>query len=406
MPENLILKWLIVLIFISLIFSVNAYPQSVSDIKLPEVDKKITAWMNSKNVPGLTACIVKHNRIVWSRGYGWANIEEKKHFTPDKTLFHIASVSKTFTATAIMQLWEKGHFQLDDDINNYLPFSVRNPEYPDKPITFRHLLTHTSSIHDTGSLYDTYLCGDPIISLKKFVSGYFFPDGDYWKRKNFKNNHAPGEKEEYANAGFALLGYLIEEISKMSLENYMQAHIFMPLGMQESSFYITNLDISKHALPYTYTLKVRKKLIDDGDGNLLQKKEKPKIGYNAHCLYSYPTLADGMIRTSVHQLARFLMAYMNNGSYKSNRILKTETVKKMLTGQNNAKQGLCWYRSGTTWGHDGGDPGCSTEMWFDYEDNVGVIIFCNSDKKLQSITKLLLKVAKEKYGSKTNDPQH
>jgi CubicO group peptidase (beta-lactamase class C family) len=368
-------------------------------ITVQQVDVRIERWLKKKNVPGLAACIVKDDKIVWANGYGWANIEKKIPFTPDKTLFHIASISKTITATAIMQLRDRGHFDLDDDVSNYLPFPARNHRHPDKPITFRHLLTHTSSLRDNDFAYSTYSTGDPTITLETFVREYLTPNGTYWKKSSF-SKHEPGKREDYSNVGFALLGYLVETISKQPLEAYLRENIYAPLGMLETSFYIANLDASRHAVPYTYARKPRRKLIEEGDGLLLPGGARPRRGFNGHALYSYPTISDGLVRTSVHQLAAFLMAYMNNGSYNGKRILKPETIEEMLTVQVGREQGLGWFRSNACWGHDGGDPGCATEMLFDRGSRIGIIIFCNADTNgLEPIKKLLFEMGSRLPGT-------
>ena len=122
----------------------------------------------------MQVCIVENDQIIWKGAYGYASIEQNKP-VGDSTIFHIASISKLLTGTALMQLWEEGLFDLDDDINNYLPFEIRNPNYPDDPITFRMLLTHTSSINDDWTqliyLY-TYIIDSPV-SLESFVENYF-----------------------------------------------------------------------------------------------------------------------------------------------------------------------------------------------------------------------------------------
>ena len=112
------------------------------------LDAFIEAEMKAQKIPGLAACIVKSGRIVWSKGYGWSDIKKQLAMDPNRTVQNIGSISKTVTATAAMQLWEKGKFELDDDINHYLPFPVRNPLHADKLISFRSLLTHRSSIAD------------------------------------------------------------------------------------------------------------------------------------------------------------------------------------------------------------------------------------------------------------------
>ncbi|UCH10821.1 MAG: beta-lactamase family protein, partial [Fidelibacterota bacterium] len=118
------------------------------------LDSFIIATMDQYHIPGLSACILRDGEIIRTYSYGYANVEEGREVT-DSTTFILASVSKTITATAIMQLWEKGLFGLDDNINNYLPpeLQIIHPAFPDVPITFRQLLTHTSSID-----YDWWFC--------------------------------------------------------------------------------------------------------------------------------------------------------------------------------------------------------------------------------------------------------
>lgn len=357
-------------------------------------DQQIERWMEKNNVPGLAACIVYGDKIVWSKGYGLANITKKILFAPDTTLFQIASITKTFTATAIMQLRDQGLFALDDDVNKFLTFSLRNPRHPDRPITFRHLLTHSSSIDDDDCIYSLYSVGDPIRSLQDVVTAYFTPDGAFWRPSNFRKN-APGDKESYSNAGFALLGYMVEVISGKPLEDYLQENVFTPLKMNETSFYIAKLDDERQARCYTYTKRAKSQLCPgDGDGNLLPPGMSPQSGFNEHALYSYPTLADGMLRTSVHQLANFMIAMMNGGRFQQTQLLREETVREMLTGR---KQGLAWSRMDDFWGHDGSDPGCSTQMMFDTEDQIGFIAFANSDAELDDIMDLLEDEAEEQF---------
>jgi len=359
-----------------------------------DIDRKIERWMEKNNVPGLAACIAFEDEIVWSNGYGLANVAKNIPFTPDRTLFQIASITKVFTATAIMQLRDRGRFALDDDANAFLPFSLRNPRHPDQPITFRHLLTHTSSIDDDDLIYSLYAPGDPTRSLEDVVLAYFTPDGSLWRPSNFLKQQ-PGKKEEYSNAGFALLGYLVETISEQSLEDYLQHHVFNPLDMNETSFFISKLDEERQGRCYTYAKSAKKQLCPgDGDGNLLPAGMSPQPGFNEHVLYSYPTLADGMLRTSVAQLANFMIAMMNGGRFGQTQLLAKQTVREMLSGK---KQGLAFYKTDDFWGHDGGDPGCSTQMLFDPRDRIGFIIFANADAELDDVVDLLDDEAEERF---------
>lgn len=355
----------------------------------PGLDEFITDRMETTHLPGLAACIVKNNRIAWSKGYGWANIEQQIPMTPD-TLMNIGSVSKTITNTAIMQLWEKGLFQLDDDINNTLPFPVKNPFHPNEPITFRQLLTHTSSINDGPAYEKSYACGDPKIPLRTWVEEYLTPGGAYYNKEENFHDWKPGERFDYSNIGFGLLGYLVEVISGSPFGDYCKVNIFEPLGMEETSWYLADLDTAKHAVPYTYVSngEIRGRLLQEGgEARGAQERE----GYILNCLYTFPNIPDGLLRTSVHQLARFLMAYINNGSYKDKRVLQEGTVREILTSQLDQSLlpdegkglGLTWYQfrldSGDlVWGHTGSDPGITTRMLFRPTDGVGVIVFTNT----------------------------
>lgn len=353
---------------------------------------EIFNWMARQNVPGLAACIAKGDRIVWQGGYGVANMTKGVPFTPDQTLFHIASISKTLTATAVMQLRDRGLFDLDEDIGKFVNFPVRNPRHPGQPITFKQLLTHTSSIDDSDALDSTYSVGDPIMSLKEVATRYFTSSGSLWSRRNYARS-APGAEVHYSNAGFALLGYLVELIANQPLEEYLQQNVYGVLSMNETSFYIAKLDPERHGRPYTYVRRLKGPLCPgDGDGNLLPEGISPKAGYNEHALYSYPTLADGMIRTSVSQLANFMIAMMNRGRFCEARLLKQETVAEMLGG---GERGLGWLKSGSYWGHDGGDPGCSTEMLLDPKRKIGLIIFANADVDLKQIKAALVAEAEQ-----------
>jgi len=263
---------------------------ALGKLKRPGLDEFITSMMEANHLAGLAACVIKNDKIAWSKGYGWADIERQISMTPD-TLMNIGSISKTITATTIMQLWEEGELQLDDSINNHLPFPVQNPFHPNEPITFRQLLTHTSSINDGPVYRESYSCGDPKISLRTWVEGYLTPGGAYYNREENFHDWKPGERFDYCNVAFGLLGYLVEAISGSSLSDYCKANIFEPLGMKETSWYLADLDTAKHAVPYTYVSKgeIRGRvLLEDGEALGAQERE----GYLPNCLYSFPNFPD------------------------------------------------------------------------------------------------------------------
>jgi CubicO group peptidase (beta-lactamase class C family) len=334
----------------------------------------LASQLRTLDVPGLAAAIIKNGRVVCTAVAGLADIEQKKRVTPD-TLFLIASVSKTITATALMQLYDERKFQLDDDINRYLPFRVTIPASPASPITFRQLLNHTASIRDNTTYincpgtcaYGSTLTpivtrgADSPISLADLTREYLTPGGAYYDQsKNFEPG-APGTISDYSNMGIVLAGYLVEVISGMPFDQYCKENIFMPLGMQKTSWRLTGIDQSILAVPY----------------------DKSSSGYVPYGHYGEPDYPDGMLRTSVNELAYFVIAYMQGGRYRGQRILKSRTVREMLKAQTplDRSQGLAWSSQSidrrTVWGHDGDDNGAGTKMWFDPASKEGVVLMTN-----------------------------
>ena len=188
------------------------------------VDAYIRNALPAGDTPGIAACVLRRDAVEWSAGYGWADIDNKVPMTPD-TILNTASISKTFVATAIMQLRDEGRFELDDAVDAYLPFPVRNPLYPIMPITFRQLLTHTSSINDGPAYTPSYACGDPTLDLMDWLQSYFDPDGaNYSASDNFLSLRPgviepPRQTMAYSNVGFGLLGGLVDQISICDLKD-------------------------------------------------------------------------------------------------------------------------------------------------------------------------------------------
>jgi CubicO group peptidase (beta-lactamase class C family) len=179
-----------------------------------QLDSFIVHTMDSYHIPGVAACVVKDGQVIWTGTYGWANIEDSIQVA-DTTVFKLASVSKPFTGSALMQLYQEGFFDLDDDINDYLPFVVVNPNFPDSVITFRMLLTHTSSINDNWDVLFSVETwgGDSPMDLGWFLEQYLAPGGVYYQAYVNYNIFPPGTEWDYSNVAFALAGYLVETIT-------------------------------------------------------------------------------------------------------------------------------------------------------------------------------------------------
>lgn len=336
-----------------------------------QIDSLILSTMNTYHIPGLSACIVRDGQIIWTGAYGYADIDHNIEVT-DSTLFKLASLSKPFVGTALMQLWENGLFEIDEDINNYLPFQVQNPNHPNDSISFHMLLTHTSSINDNWSILNSLTSwgSDSPIPLDSFLTNYLVPGGTWWSNLNY-NTWAPFALWEYSNVGATLAAHLVEKISNITFEQYCQDSIFRPLGMNETSWFMSNLNINNIALPYYYS------------GGT----------YHSYGHYGEPIYPAAGLRTSAVQLARFIIAFMQKGQIDGVRILDSSTVDLMTTVQFpglHPEQGLIWriyeysipgFGTYTFCGHSGADYGVSTGMDYTLETDtlVGVIVLTNGE---------------------------
>ena len=329
-----------------------------------ELDSFILSIMDNYNIPGVSACIVKEGELFWANAYGWANFEQNIP-VDTSTLFMLASVSKPFTGAALMQFYDQGLFELDDDINDYLPFSIVNPTYPDSAITFRTLLTHTSMIRDNWTVMDPLACvGDSPIPLLEFIPGYLVPGGEYYDPVYNFDPYPPGTNWDYTNVGFTLAGYLVEVLSGMTFEECCQENLFLPLEMYESSWFLANLDTNHIAMLYHW----------DGENH---------IPYGHMGRPWYPA---GQLRSSAVQMARFLTAIMQYGQIGGTRILDSATVAEMTTIQYPEiapSQGLIWFWTYFVerwiWSHGGSSWGTRTIISFCPDENTGVIVLTNGE---------------------------
>jgi len=363
-----------------------------------ELERFVAAQLEEHHIPGLAVAIVDGTGVRFSAGYGWADLGGRVPMTPD-TIINIASISKTVTNAAVLQLRDQGLLSLDDEVSKYLPFSVRHSAYPEAEITVRQLLTHTSGIQD-GTAYDaSYACGDPALSLGTWVRGYLEAGGPYYDADQNFLVTAPGEAYSYSNVGYGLLGYLVETVSGVSFADYIQSNVFEPLGMLESGWYLANLDPGRHATPYVWIEAgnaLDNVLFAEASGRLLGEAE-----FVAFCLYSFFNIPDGLVRTSVHELANFLAAHIQGGEFESRRILARSTVEEILSPQladsmidgGRFVQGLTWRKKsfalGETWGHGGADPGVRTHMMFSPDQGRGVILFANASADVNGILERL-----------------
>jgi CubicO group peptidase (beta-lactamase class C family) len=368
------IKITVILGILALVLSTVGYSRQKFDC----LNSFIKQEMESRRIPGLSASIIKNGEIIWLNSFGYANITTRTKVS-DETIFMVASISKPVVATAIMQLYEKQQLDLDDNINDYLPFQVINPNYPNEHITFRMLLAHTSGMNDDDG-DEVYSWGkDSPIALGDFLRSFFVPGGEHYSVENFHKSR-PGTYWDYSNVSFALLGYLVENITGKPFNEYCKENIFIPLGMTSTAWKLEDIDIRRKAIHYN---------IDN-------------VGWR---MYQHFTSADYPARqlmTTINDISNFLLAYMQGGTFNDRQLLLSSTIELMKERQFTEVQnafGLGWYydsRIGQElFGHIGTEMGVSTAMFFNPETNIGAIILSNGGGiNLLPILEQMFKAAK------------
>ena len=346
-----------------------SHAQSVAE----RIDTTIVRAMRANNIPGLSVAIVKDGTLAFAKGYGLADRERNIPVTT-QTRFAIASVSKTFTAIALMQLVQAGQVRLDADVNTYLPFQVRNPAFPMMPITVQMVLTHTSSINDGPNLFsDFVVSGDSPIALADFMRRSLSSNGDLLGRAAEFSMRAPGAEFRYTNMNTALLGYIVEVVARQPFNQYCNQRLFAPLCMNATRWLLSELDSTTVAVPYS-----------KNGTNLVRR---PYTGF--------PDYPDGQIRTNVLDMSKFLWALLNNGSaFSGSQILSPATLRQILSPvAPSGSIGLHFFYDEITsrdsaWGHAGGLDDATAEMYFLRSENVGVTFMANTSVSSANSTAL------------------
>ena len=255
------------------------------------LDGIIPLQLAQQDIAGATVSIVKDGTLLYSKGYGYADVEAKKPVSAAETLFRPGSISKLFTWTAVMQLVEQGKLDLNKDVNEYLDFKI--PEAFGKPITLKDILTHTAGFEE---------------QLKDLFGGEKSPNlGEYVRDHIPGRIYAPGTVPAYSNYGTTLAGYIVERVSVQKFDDYIAEHIFKPLEMKSSTF----------AQPLPPDLAPR---MSNGYA-LASDKAKP-----FEVIGPYPA---GSLSSTATDMANFMIAHLQDGKFGDGQILKPETAKLM-----------------------------------------------------------------------------
>ena len=327
-----------------------------------EAETAIQKIMADHPVAGLSVAVVKNGKITYTHSFGLKSIENNIPLT-DNSLFRIASISKSFTVTSLMQLIKNKKLSLDDDVSKLMGFKVRNPNFPDKVITLKMLLSHTSSLNDS--------------------QGYFTLDViDPSKNQNWEkcyNTYEPGKGYEYCNLNFNMAGTLLEKYSGERFDHYVFNHILKPLGLY-GGYNVNDLDMARFASIYDYNPDSAKFILSPG----AYAPRKAEID-NYIMGYTTPIFSPtGGMKISAPDLARYMLMHMNLGKLDGTRIIsrKSErTMRKPLSDKENYGLALLTTQKlipgETLVGHTGSAYGLFSAMFFEPKKKFGIVVISN-----------------------------
>lgn len=322
-------------------------PQRMADW----VDQFVGAYVAEHHIPGAAVALVYQGQVVLSQGYGTTDRARPQPVDPERSTFRLASISKLFTATAVMQLVEQGRLDLHTDINRYLPGFQIPATYP-QPITLEHLLTHTAGFDDSdaGSIV---LSPESVVELGRYVERFLPP-----------RVRPPGQVFSYSNYGMALAGYIVQQASGEPFEQYIERHILAPLDMTHSGFRPTE------SLATGYLAAEE----GSAEANRTAPAVKP--------YYVSDTPSGGLIGSAA-DVAHFMIAQLQDGQYGQARLLQPDTARLMHEQHFSNAPGMSGVGYGfledTTNGeraiwHNGSLAGYNSMLWLWPERQIGLFV--------------------------------
>ena len=333
----------------------SAAPASVpddADVLVRLMDSLIVPGMERYHIPGMVVAIVRDSSIVLAKGYGYADIEHRIPFDPDSTVIRIASVSKLFTATAVMQCVDRGALDLRRDINAYLRrFNVE--PWAGRPVTLHDLLTHTAGIDDRS------------IGMAALTQESQIPLGDYLAARLPRRICPPGEVYTYSNLSNALAGFVVEEVTHQDFAAYVRHNILEPLGMRSSDY----------------------RLRPDMQPRLAACYTRQGAGFRRHPFDFINNYPSGQMLATGRDMAKFMIAHIQLGQLSGTRILSEKSAAEMhrvqfthLPEMEHAV-GLSFAivpaRTRQVLMHDGGYIGVGSRLCIDPGSRTGFFIACN-----------------------------
>jgi CubicO group peptidase (beta-lactamase class C family) len=290
-------------------------------------DGIVPLQLERSDIAGASVMVMQNGQVLLRKGYGYADLKNKKPVDPAATIFRLASISKLFTWVSVMQLVERGKLDLDTDVNRYLDFQIR-PAFS-QPVTLRNLMTHTGGFEE--EIRDIIVT-DPkqAVTLRDFLI-----------RNQPQRIFPPGTIPAYSNYGVGIAGYIVQRVSGQPFEQYVEQHIFAPLQMVHSTFYQPPPTLLRTLPSEGYPMDT----------------VKPPIGFEI-----FNPVSAGGVSSTAADMGRFGQALLNGGELDGQRILKPETLQAMWTPQFRASgkmPAICMgfyetWRNGLHWiGHEG-----------------------------------------------------
>ncbi|SDK76123.1 serine hydrolase domain-containing protein [Natronincola ferrireducens] len=320
-----------------------------------QLEDYIEKTMFYQDIPGVAMVITDKNKIIYSKGFGITDILSKKPVT-EKTIFHMASITKLFVATAIMQLVEKEKIDLHKPVTHYLThFSIEDKRY--KKITVLQMLSHTSGIPDCEDYgWDRPEYDDE--ALKRYITGL----------KDIHLISDPGKEFHYSNIAYEILGYLIEVVSDMTFEDYIKKHIIEPLEMEDSTL-LSRSQSDEMAKPHS-------------------KNQDKKVVLSQVFPYNRRHAPSSTLTSNLVDMSKWAIVNLNRGVFQGKKILGESSYRLMWSPTMNIKGeeqkiGLGWFLSKQGQydikGHEGSDIGFRTSFGVIPEQSLGIGVFANMD---------------------------
>jgi CubicO group peptidase (beta-lactamase class C family) len=371
--------------------------QSVEQVQEQQFDQRLRTLVEYRVSPSLAVIAVRGDDTVVARGYGWSDLEQGTKASAE-TIYLYCSMTKLFTATALMQLRECGLVELDREVRAYLPdFSLRHPS--GREVTVRHLLSHSSGIANPIPVSWVHLAEEPAVTLNDFTKRLL--------AKHHRLTFEPGSRYAYSNLGYLVLGQLIERISGQSYTDYIQQRILEVLDMHRTGFSYDHLQDQDVATGYIRSWSMM--------GILGRFLVDPRIfsatrnGYTAFHRFLIDGAPYGGLLGPVAGLGNFLKAYLNGGTFHGRRLLEPSSIAEMLTPQRNhhgeefstsghempQRVGLGWHLAGDgemrSCYHLGGGAGYRSELRIYPSLGYGIAVMGNETSyQTGAITRLII----------------